>query len=129
MTCTQDLTARMVGGTGGLDLTPTPVLLAPLPHFQVRSFTGIHSQPRVCCFPSILRIVYSLSFYWSFSSWGDSRVWGRMAPINFEESRKPKSIAIEPPSYSSIFTGDTWIKMNRERSEYPTITIRFMRIT
>lgn len=37
MTCTQDSTARMVAQLGP-DLTPAPVLTAPLPSFQMPSF-------------------------------------------------------------------------------------------
>lgn len=51
-----------------------------------------------------------------------------MAPINFEERHKAKPTSIKALNYSSIFAGDTWIKMNLERRITIEKLFRFMKI-
>ena len=89
----------------------------------------IHSS-ECDCFPRILLIF--CSFFpskRSISSWGDSWIWDRMAPINFEESHKAKPTSIKPPNYSSILTGDAWIKMNGGEACIIQQLFRFTKIT
>lgn len=80
------------------------------------------------CLPAPRCAFVLRSLRWHASSWADSWIWDRMAPINFEERHKAKPTSIKTLNYSSIFAGDTWIKMNSEKRITIEKLFRFMKI-